>query len=81
MAIYLIVSKGPVFGISQLVQVIEDPTYGKIETDLSNGIAAVVFAALVVAGTMWCGSATTPVELFGPTRHQWDQGYFSKKYF
>ena len=40
-----------------------------------------VFAALVVAGTMWYGSATTPVELFGPTRHQWDQGCFSKKYF
>ena len=25
---------------------------------------------------MWYGSATTPVELFGPTRYQWDSGYF-----
>ena len=23
--------------------------------------------------TMWYGSATTPIELFGPTRYQWDQ--------
>jgi photosystem II CP47 chlorophyll apoprotein len=25
---------------------------------------------------MWYGCAATPVELFGPTRYQWDQGYF-----
>ena len=25
---------------------------------------------------MWYGSATTPIELFGPTRYQWDSGYF-----
>jgi photosystem II CP47 chlorophyll apoprotein len=25
---------------------------------------------------MWYGSATTPVEVFGPTRSQWDSGYF-----
>ncbi|ESR45720.1 hypothetical protein CICLE_v10003146mg, partial [Citrus x clementina] len=53
---------------------------GNIETVLSSSIAAVFFAAFVVAGTMWYGSATTPIELFGPTRYQWDQGYFSKKY-
>jgi len=33
----------------------------------------------VVAGTMWYGNATTPIELFGPTRYQWDQGYFQKE--
>ena len=49
---------------------------GNIETVLSSSIAAVFFAAFVVAGTMWYGSATTPIELFGPTRYQWDQGYF-----
>jgi hypothetical protein len=27
-------------------------------------------------GRVWYGSATTPIELFGPTRYQWDQGYF-----
>jgi photosystem II CP47 chlorophyll apoprotein len=28
---------------------------------------------------MWYGSATTPVELFGPTRYQWDQGYYQQE--
>ncbi|KAJ7941119.1 Photosystem II CP47 reaction center protein [Quillaja saponaria] len=52
---------------------------GNIETVLSSSIAAVFFAAFVVAGTMWYGSATTPIELFGPTRYQWDQGYFQQE--
>jgi photosystem II CP47 chlorophyll apoprotein len=37
------------------------------------------FAAFVVAGTMWYGSAATPIELFGPTRYQWDQGFFQQE--
>ena len=49
---------------------------GNIETVLSSSIAAVFFAAFVVAGTMWYGSAATPVELFGPTRYQWDGNYY-----
>ncbi len=49
---------------------------GNVETVLSSSIAAVFFAPFVVAGTMWYGSAATPVELFGPTRYQWDQGFF-----
>jgi photosystem II CP47 chlorophyll apoprotein len=28
---------------------------------------------------MWYGSATTPIELFGPTRYQWDSGYFQQE--
>lgn len=52
---------------------------GNIETVLSSSIAAVFFAAFVVAGSMWYGSATSPVELFGPTRYQWDQGYYQKE--
>lgn len=52
---------------------------GNIETVLSSSIAAVFFAAFVVAGTMWYGNATTPVELFGPTRYQWDQGYYKQE--
>ncbi len=52
---------------------------GNIETVLSSSIAAVFFAAFVVAGTMWYGNAATPVELFGPTRYQWDQGYFQQE--
>ncbi|KAF3663434.1 Photosystem II CP47 reaction center protein [Capsicum annuum] len=49
---------------------------GNIEIVLSSSIAAVFFAAFGVVGTMWYGSATTPIELFGPTHYQWDQGYF-----
>jgi photosystem II CP47 chlorophyll apoprotein len=52
---------------------------GNIETVLSSSIAAVFWAAFVVAGTMWYGCAATPVELFGPTRYQWDQGYFQQE--
>jgi len=52
---------------------------GNIETVLSSSIAAVFFAAFIVAGTMWYGSATTPIELFGPTRYQWDKGYFQQE--
>ena len=52
---------------------------GNIETVLSSSIAAVFFAAFVVAGTMWYGNAATPIELFGPTRYQWDQSYFKQE--
>jgi photosystem II CP47 chlorophyll apoprotein len=52
---------------------------GNIETVLSSSLAAVFFAAFIVAGTMWYGNAATPVELFGPTRYQWDQGYFRQE--
>lgn len=52
---------------------------GNIETVLSSSIAAVFWAAFVVSGTMWYGSSTTPIELFGPTRFQWDQGYFQEE--
>jgi photosystem II CP47 chlorophyll apoprotein len=34
-------------------------------------VLLVFWAAFIVAGT-WYGSATTPIELFGPTRYQWD---------
>ncbi|PIN06147.1 hypothetical protein CDL12_21305 [Handroanthus impetiginosus] len=53
---------------------------GNTETVLSS-IATVFFATFVVAGTMWYGLATTPIELFGPTRYQWDQGYFQQKIY
>jgi photosystem II CP47 chlorophyll apoprotein len=52
---------------------------GNIETVLSSSIAAVFWSAFVVAGTMWYGSAATPIELFGPTRYQWDQNYFQSE--
>jgi photosystem II CP47 chlorophyll apoprotein len=49
---------------------------GNIEGVLASALAAVHFAGMVVAGTMWYGTASTPVELFGPTRYQWDNSYF-----
>jgi photosystem II CP47 chlorophyll apoprotein len=49
------------------------------ETVLSSSIAAVFFAAFVTSGTMWYGAAATPIELFGPTRYQWDSGYFQQE--
>jgi photosystem II CP47 chlorophyll apoprotein len=52
---------------------------GNIETVLSSSIVVVFFAAFVVAGTMWYGSATTAIELFGPTHYQWNQGYFQQE--
>jgi photosystem II CP47 chlorophyll apoprotein len=52
---------------------------GNIETVLSSSIAAVFWSAFVVAGTMWYGSAATPIELYGPTRYQWDQGFFQQE--
>jgi photosystem II CP47 chlorophyll apoprotein len=52
---------------------------GNIETVLASSIAAVFFAAFIVAGTMWYGNAATPIELFGPTRYQWDGSYFKQE--
>ncbi|XWS60609.1 hypothetical protein CRYUN_Cryun07bG0050100 [Craigia yunnanensis] len=52
-----------------------------IETVLSSSITAIFFAAFVVTGTIWYGSTTTPIELFGPTHYQWDQGYFYQEIY
>jgi photosystem II CP47 chlorophyll apoprotein len=50
-----------------------------IESVLASSLAAVFFAAFVSSGTMWYGSATTPLQLFGPTRYQWDSGFFEEE--
>jgi photosystem II CP47 chlorophyll apoprotein len=47
-----------------------------LESVLASSIAAVFYAAFVTSGTMWYGAAATPIELFGPTRYQWDSGTF-----
>ncbi|KAL8227396.1 hypothetical protein R6Q59_000137, partial [Mikania micrantha] len=54
---------------------------GNIKTVLSSSIVVVFFAAFVVARTMCYGSSTTPIELFGRTRYQWDQGYFQQEIY
>jgi photosystem II CP47 chlorophyll apoprotein len=52
---------------------------GNIETVLSSSISAVFWSAFITSGTMWYGAAATPIELFGPTRYQWDSGYFQQE--
>jgi len=49
-----------------------------IESVLSSSIASVFFAAFVNSALMWYASASTPIELFGPSRYHWDNGYFSQ---
>jgi photosystem II CP47 chlorophyll apoprotein len=50
---------------------------GNIETVLSSSIQQYSLL-LVTSGTMvWCCSK--PIELFGPTRYQWDSGYFQQE--
>uniref|UniRef100_A0A453DVL8 Photosystem II CP47 reaction center protein n=3 Tax=Aegilops tauschii subsp. strangulata TaxID=200361 RepID=A0A453DVL8_AEGTS len=71
------------YGLTGKVQAVH-PAWGAEGFDpfVPGGIASHHIAAdFVVAGTMWYGSATTPIELFGPTRYQWDQGYFQQEIY
>lgn len=52
---------------------------GNIEGLLASVLAVFFSGAFIAAGTMWYGTATTPIELWGPTRYQWDQGYFQQE--
>ena len=49
-----------------------------IESVLSSSISSVFFAALVTTALMWYSNVSTSLELFGPSRYQWDNGYFSQ---
>ena len=51
---------------------------GNIESVLSSSISSVLFAALVNSALMWYGTVSTGVELFGPSRYHWDNGYFAQ---
>lgn len=48
-----------------------------IENVLSTSITAVFYSSIVTSSQMWYGSLSNPIELFGPTRFSWDNGYFS----
>lgn len=50
-----------------------------IESVLASSIAAVFFTTFLTAALMWYGSASTPIELNGPTRYQWDNGSISQE--
>lgn len=49
-----------------------------IESVLSTSIVSVFFASIVSSSSMWYGSISSSIELFGPTRYHWDNGYFSQ---
>jgi photosystem II CP47 chlorophyll apoprotein len=46
------------------------------ESVLSSSIGLVLFTGVLTSSLMWYGSITNPLELFGPSRFQWDNGYF-----
>ena len=48
-----------------------------IESVLSNSIPAVFLSGLICSGTMWYGGSTTVLDIYGPTRYNWDNSYFS----
>lgn len=48
-----------------------------LESVLSTSIAAVFWITFIVEALMWYGSVSTAIELFGPSRYHWDNGYFS----
>ncbi len=58
----------PSLGLYTLLRV------GNLETVLASSTVAVSWAAAVASACMWYGSATNPMECFGPTRYQWDLG-------
>ena len=50
---------------------------GNLEVVLSSSISSVFFIGFITSSTMWYGATTTPIELFGPSRYQWDNAYFA----
>ena len=50
---------------------------GNIEYVLSSSIASVFFSAFIMSALMWYGSVSAALELYGPSRYHWDNGYFS----
>eukprot|EP01018_Ginkgo_biloba_P040596 Gb_40206 [translate_table: standard] len=52
---------------------------GNIKIVLSSSITVVFFTAFIIVGTMWYGSITTLIKLFGPTCYHLNQGYFQQE--
>jgi photosystem II CP47 chlorophyll apoprotein len=49
-----------------------------IESVLSSSISSVFFTAFIESSVIWYGSVSAALELFGPNRYHWDNGYFSQ---
>ena len=50
---------------------------GNVEHVLSSSIPPVFLRAFVISALMWYGSKACPEDLFGPSRYDWDNAYFS----
>jgi photosystem II CP47 chlorophyll apoprotein len=50
-----------------------------LESVLSSSIAPVFFTAFILSSVIWYGSVSAALELFGPNRYHWDNGYFSQE--
>lgn len=50
---------------------------GNIESVLASSLIAVFLISLITSSSTWYGSVCYPIELLGPTRFQWDNGYFT----
>lgn len=50
---------------------------GNVEEVLSSSIAAVFLTAFLISAQNWYPGVSAALELFGPSRYQWDNGYFS----
>jgi photosystem II CP47 chlorophyll apoprotein len=48
-----------------------------LESNLASSIIALAFLVFVTASSSWYGSVVYPIELLGPTRYHWDNGYFA----
>jgi photosystem II CP47 chlorophyll apoprotein len=47
-----------------------------IEAVLASSIITALFITIITSASIWYSSITTPLELFGPSRYQWDNSYF-----
>ena len=51
--------------------------FSSLESVFSSSLGVILFISLISSSLMWYGSVTNPIELLGPSRFQWDNGYFS----
>jgi photosystem II CP47 chlorophyll apoprotein len=51
---------------------------GNVESVLSTSISIVFFTGFVNSALIWYAGVSSPIELFGPNRYHWDNGYFSQ---
>jgi photosystem II CP47 chlorophyll apoprotein len=63
----------PSFTLARLLR------YQSLEAALSSSLGAVLTAGLITQASFWfVTGASSPIELFGPTRFHWDSGFFTQ---